>query len=88
MVARIRSLPLRPSLSQSASGAAMRSLGMTRIGFPIDVVVIHRPDHVAIQKRGIDRIGLKTGDEAVALPLPPPIAPVAECLSKIFASSC
>ena len=36
---------------------------MTRIGFPIDVVVIHGANHMAIQKCGIDRIGLETGDE-------------------------
>ncbi len=36
---------------------------MTRIGFPINVVVIHRPDHVAVEKRRIDRIGFETGDE-------------------------
>ena len=36
---------------------------MTWIGFPIDVVVIHRADHVAIQKCGIDWIGLEPGDE-------------------------
>ena len=36
---------------------------MTRICFPINVVVIHRADHVAIQKRRIDRIGLEAGDE-------------------------
>ena len=42
---------------------------MTRIGLPIDVVVIHRADHVAVEKRRIDRIGLEAGDEAVvALP--------------------
>src|SRR5438876_11724218 len=36
---------------------------MTRIGFPIDVVVIHRADHVPIQKRGIDRISLEAGNK-------------------------
>ena len=36
---------------------------MTRIGFPINVVVIHRADHVAIEKRRIDGIGLEAGNE-------------------------
>ena len=36
---------------------------MTRIGFPINVVVIHRADHVAIEKRRIDGIGLEAGYE-------------------------
>src|SRR5206468_688932 len=36
---------------------------MTRVRFPIDVVVVHRADHVTIQKRGIDRIGLEAGNE-------------------------
>jgi hypothetical protein len=36
---------------------------MTRIGFPIDVVVIHRAHHVAIQKSCVDWVGLKAGDE-------------------------
>ena len=36
---------------------------MAWISFPINVVVIHGADHVAIQKRRIDRIGLETGDE-------------------------
>ena len=36
---------------------------MTRIGFPINVVVIHRADHVTIQKRRIDRISLEAGDK-------------------------
>jgi hypothetical protein len=36
---------------------------MTGIGLPINVVVIHRADHVAVQKRRIHRIGLETGDE-------------------------
>ena len=37
--------------------------GMTWICFPINVVVIHGPNHVAIEKRRIDRIGLEPGDE-------------------------
>ena len=36
---------------------------MARIGFPIDVVVIHRANHVTIQKSCVDWIGLKAGDE-------------------------
>ena len=36
---------------------------MTGIGLPIDIVVIHGADHVAIQKRRIDRIGLEAGNE-------------------------
>src|SRR5712692_2386271 len=36
---------------------------MTRVGFPIDVVVIHGADHVAVQKCGINRVGLEAGDE-------------------------
>ena len=36
---------------------------MTRVGFPIDVVVIHGPDHVAIQKCGIHWVGLEPGNE-------------------------
>ena len=36
---------------------------VTRVRFPINVVVIHRSDHVAVQKRRIDRIGFETGDE-------------------------
>src|SRR5437868_13142713 len=37
--------------------------GVARISFPINVVVIHRADHVAVQKRGIDRIGLEAANE-------------------------
>ena len=37
---------------------------MTRIGLPIDVVVIHRADHVTVDKRRIDRISLEPGDES------------------------
>src|SRR5438105_13097262 len=36
---------------------------MTWIRFPINVVVIHRADHVSVQKRHIDRIGLEPGHE-------------------------
>jgi hypothetical protein len=36
---------------------------VTRIGLPINVVVIHRPDHVAIQKRRIDRISFEAGNK-------------------------
>ena len=36
---------------------------MTRVGLPIDVVVIHRADHVAVQKRRIHRIGLEAGNK-------------------------
>jgi hypothetical protein len=36
---------------------------MTRVGFPIDVVVIHRPDHVSVEKRRIDRIGFESRDK-------------------------
>ena len=32
---------------------------MTWIGFPINVVVIHRANHVAVEKRGIDRVSFK-----------------------------
>ena len=63
MVARIRSLPLSPSLSHKRQRRGDEIARMTRICFPIDVVVIHRANHVAIQKRRIDRIGLEAGDE-------------------------
>ena len=36
---------------------------MTRIGFPIDVVVIHRADHVAVHECGVDWIGFEAGNE-------------------------
>ena len=36
---------------------------VTRVRFPINVVVIHRANHVAVQKCRIDRIGFETGDE-------------------------
>ena len=36
---------------------------MTRVGLPIDVVVIHRADHVAVQKCGVDRVGFEAGNE-------------------------
>ena len=36
---------------------------VTRISLPIDVVVIHCPDHVRVEKRGIDRIGFEAGNE-------------------------
>ena len=36
---------------------------MTRVGLPIDVVVIHRADHVPVQKCGVDRIGFEAGNE-------------------------
>ena len=36
---------------------------MARIRLPINIVVIHGPNHVAIQKCRIDRIGLEPGDE-------------------------
>ena len=43
---------------------------MTRISFPIDVVIIHRPDHVTIQKRGIDGIGFETGNKGGCVSFP------------------
>ena len=36
---------------------------VTRIGLPINVVVIHRADHVAIQKCRIDRVGFESGNK-------------------------
>ena len=36
---------------------------MTRVGFPIDIVVIHRANHVAIHECCVDRVGLEAGDE-------------------------
>ena len=36
---------------------------VTRVRFPINVVVIHRANHVAVQKCRIDRIGFETGDK-------------------------
>src|SRR6266403_3236839 len=36
---------------------------MTRIGLPIDVVVIHRADHVTIEKCRIDWICFETGNK-------------------------
>ena len=36
---------------------------MARVGFPIDVVVIHRANHVAIHECCVDRVGLEAGDE-------------------------
>ena len=37
--------------------------GMTRIRFPINIVVIHSADHVAIQKCSIDRVRFESRDE-------------------------
>src|SRR5207237_6174925 len=48
--------------------------GMTWIRFPINVVVIHRADHVSVQKRRIDRIGLEPGHERCGAPFPPALA--------------
>ena len=42
---------------------------MTRIRFPINVVVIHGPNHVPIQKCGIHRIGLESRHECGGVPL-------------------
>ena len=36
---------------------------MAWIGFPIDVVVIHRANHVAIHECCVDRIGLEAGNK-------------------------
>jgi hypothetical protein len=36
---------------------------MARIGFPIDVVVIHRAHHVAIHECCVDRVGFEAGNE-------------------------
>ena len=36
---------------------------MARIRFPIDVVVIYRPDHVAVQKCRVDWILFEAGNE-------------------------
>ena len=36
---------------------------MTGIGFPINVVVVHGPNHVAVQKRRIDRVSLERRHE-------------------------
>src|SRR5206468_3404609 len=36
---------------------------MTWIGLPIDVVVIHRADHVPVQKCGVDRICFESGNK-------------------------
>src|SRR4029453_592789 len=36
---------------------------VTRIGFPVDVVVIHGPNHVTIHERCIDRICLEAGNK-------------------------
>ena len=36
---------------------------VTRVGLPIDVVVIHRANHVAIHECRVDRIGLEAGHE-------------------------
>jgi len=37
------------------------------VGFPVNVVVVHRPDHVIVQKGRIDRVGLVTRHKAGAL---------------------
>ena len=43
---------------------------MARIGFPIDVVVIHRADHVAIHECCVDGIGFEAGNERGGFSLP------------------
>jgi hypothetical protein len=40
---------------------------MAWVGFPIDVVVIHRADHVAIHECRVDRVGLEAGNECGGL---------------------
>src|SRR6185295_7973696 len=55
---------------------------MARVGLPVDVVVVHRADHVIVQERGIDWIRLETSDEtgagAAALLAPDHLAMVRE----------
>ena len=48
--------------------------GMAWIGLPINVVVIHGADHVAIQKRRIHRIGFETGDKCRGAAFPAALA--------------
>src|SRR5438132_14371039 len=47
---------------------------MTWIGFPIDVVIIHRANHVAIEKRRIDWISLEARHECSGSAFSPALA--------------
>ena len=43
---------------------------MARIGFPINIVVIHRANHVAVEKGRIHRIGLEPGHKRSGFAIP------------------
>ena len=40
---------------------------MARVGLPVDVVVIHRANHVAIHECCVDWVGFEAGDECSGL---------------------
>ena len=41
---------------------------MARVGLPVDIVVVHRADHVRIHERRVDGVGLEAGNERRARP--------------------